>query len=98
MKLLERKAAEQLFLSVKGHSHLKGVRKIIRSEEESLGKSQCFSGNYGRHKDQKLRGQGRVRNVPSFPSKFTTRERDTGKKCSSWTLGKKGEVDDFRSV
>ena len=63
---------------MKGHSHLKGVRKIIRSEEESLEKSQCISGNAGRNKGQS-KGQGRVRNMPSFPSKFIAHGRDAGR-------------------
>lgn len=69
---------EELSLHVKGHSHLKGVRKIIRSEEESLEKSQCISGNAGRNKGQS-KGQGRVRNMPSFPSKFIAQGGDAGR-------------------
>lgn len=58
---------EELSLPVKGHSHLKGVRKIIHSEEESQGKSQHISGDTVRNKGQS-KGQGRVRNnMPSFP-------------------------------
>lgn len=59
---------------MKGHSHLKGVRKIMQSEEESLGKSQHISGDTVRNKGQS-EGQGRVRNnMPSFPANLLRME------------------------
>lgn len=46
------KAAKVVFLRVKGHSHLKGVGKIILSEAQTPGRTQCVRGDDGRNKDQ----------------------------------------------
>lgn len=51
-KAAGRRAAGIIFSQCERAHHLKGVRKIIHSEEQSSGKTQSISGNDGRNKNQ----------------------------------------------